>query len=61
MNDLVSVEEVDCKKDLLDGLGGIFLSELSLLADTIKELSTGSKLRDNVKLVLEDGLVSFLT
>lgn len=34
------MEVVDSFKDLLDRLGGVFLCELAILANTVEELST---------------------
>jgi len=50
---VVLVEVVDRVKDLANSLGGILLSELALLANTIEELSSGCQLRYNVVLVLQ--------
>ena len=52
MNDIVPVQVVDGLEDLLDGLGGILLGELSLLADTVEQLTACGKLCDDVELVL---------
>lgn len=52
VDNLVGVEEVDGVKDLLDSLGGILLSELALLANPVKELTTGGELGYDVELVL---------
>lgn len=52
MNDLISVKEVHRKENLLNSLGSIFFSELSLFADSIEEFSTGRKLGHNVIFVL---------
>lgn len=49
---IVVVQIVDGVEDLANGLGGILLRELPLLADTIKQLSARSQLRDDVVLVL---------
>lgn len=40
MDDIIVVQIVDSLEDLSDGLGSIFLSELSVLAYSIEELST---------------------
>lgn len=52
VDNLVGVEEIDGIKDLLDSLGGILLSELALLANSVKELTTGGELGYDVELVL---------
>jgi hypothetical protein len=52
VNNVVLVEEIDSKKNLLDSFGGILLGELALFADTVKKLAAGSELRNNVELVL---------
>lgn len=54
MDDVVLVQIVDGIKDLLDGLGSILFGELPLLADTVKEFTTGGELSDDVELVLEE-------
>jgi hypothetical protein len=57
MHDIMLVQVVDGLKDLLDGLRSVFLSELAPLAYTVKQLSTGSKLSDNVIFVLDEIMV----
>ena len=52
VDDLVPVEEIDSKEDLLNGLGGILLGEFPLLANSVEELSADSELSNNVELVL---------
>lgn len=54
VDDLVLVQEIDCKQDLLDSFGGILLGELALLADTIEELTAGRELCDDIELVLRN-------
>lgn len=58
MDDVVLVEVVDGVENLLDGLGGILLGELALVADSIEQFAAGSKLGDNVELVLRETSVS---
>lgn len=45
-------------QDLPDGLGGIFLRELALLANPVEQLSAGGQLGDDVVLVLQASQVS---
>jgi hypothetical protein len=52
VDDVVLVEVVDGLEDLADGLRGILLSELALLADPVEQLATGGQLGDDVVLVL---------
>jgi hypothetical protein len=52
VNDLAFVQVVDCFEHLLDGLRGVLLGELALVADPVEELSTSSELGDNVVFVL---------
>lgn len=52
MNNVVLVEEVNSKKNLLDSFGGILLSELALFTDTVEKLATSGKLSNDVELVL---------
>lgn len=52
VDNVVLVQVVDCTEDLFDGLGGILLGELPLLADTIEELTARSELSDDVEFVL---------
>lgn len=52
MDNLVSVEKINRKEDLLDGFGGILLGEFALFADSIEQLSASSELCYNVELVL---------
>ena len=52
MNNVSAVQVVDSLEDLLDGLRSILFSKLALIADSIEQLATSSKLSDNVKLVL---------
>lgn len=54
VNNVVSMKVAHCVKDLMNNTRGVLLSELSIITDTIKKLSSGSKLRDNVVLVLCD-------
>jgi hypothetical protein len=56
VDNLVSVEEIDREKDLLDGFGGILLGELSLFANAIEQLSSCRELCYNVELVLRTAL-----
>ena len=46
------MQVVDRFKYLFDCLRGVFLRELPVFADAIKQLSTGSQLSDNVVFVL---------
>lgn len=52
VDDIVLVKVVDGVEDLLYGLGGILLGEFALVADSIEEFAAGSKLRDDIELVL---------
>ena len=52
MNYVVIMEVVDRFKNLFDCLRGVFLRELAVFTDAIKQLSTGSQLSDNVVFVL---------
>jgi hypothetical protein len=52
VDNVVVVQVVNSGENLLDRLRGIFLSEPALLANSVKELSTGGELGDNVELVL---------
>lgn len=52
VDDVAFVKIVNCFEDLLDGLGGIFLRELALVANAVEQLSTRSKLGHNVEFVL---------
>lgn len=54
MNDIVLVEIVDGAQDLLNGLGGVLLGELALLANSVEQLSTGGKFCDDIVLVLQE-------
>lgn len=54
MNYVVLVQVVDSAQNLLDGLRGILFSELSLLANPVKQLSSGGQLGDDVVLVLNE-------
>lgn len=54
MNNVVLVEEIDSKKNLLDSFSGILLGELALFADTVEKLAASSELCNNVELVLVD-------
>lgn len=38
---VVVVEVVDCLENLSNGLGGIFLGELAILADSIEQFAAG--------------------
>ncbi|CAF3466211.1 unnamed protein product [Fusarium graminearum] len=54
VNNVVLVEEIDSKKNLLDSFSGILLGELALFADTVEKLAASSELCNNVELVLVD-------
>lgn len=54
MDNVVIVQVADGIEHLADDLGGVFLGEFSVLADTIKQLSSGSKLGNDVVFVLPD-------
>ena len=54
VDNLVSVKEIDGKKDLLDGFSCILLGEFSLFADSIKKLSACRELGNDVELVLKE-------
>ncbi len=47
------MEVVDGAEYLLDGLGGVFLGELALLADAVEQLAARGQLRDYVEFVLQ--------
>lgn len=49
---------IDSLQDLSDGLGGILLGKLALLADTIEKLAASSQLGHDVILVLARNVVS---
>jgi hypothetical protein len=53
VNYVVPMQVVDGAQDLLDGLRGILLCELSLLANPVEQLSSRGELGDDVVLVLE--------
>ena len=61
MNNVVLVEKVDSKKDLLNGLSGILLGELALFTNTVEKLATCSELCNNVEFILENRQVSYGT
>jgi hypothetical protein len=61
VNNVVLVEKVDSKKDLLNGLSGILLSELALFTNTVEKLATRSELCNNVEFILENRQVSYST
>ena len=42
MNNVPVVQVVDSLEDLLDSLRSVFLGELALIADPVKQLSTSS-------------------
>lgn len=52
MNNTIPVEVIDSAQDLPYTLRCIFLRELSLFANSVKKLSTGCELCDDVELVL---------
>lgn len=52
VDDVVLVEVIDRLEHLSNCLGSVFLSELSLLANAVKQLSTSRQLGNNVVLVL---------
>ncbi len=52
MDHILSVQVIDGFKHLMDGLRGILLCEFALLANAIEQFSAGSKLGNNVPLVL---------
>ena len=51
---VIVVKIINCLQDLLDCPGGIFLSELAVLADAVEEFASSCELCDNVVLVLRD-------
>ena len=51
MDNLIFVQVVDGAEHLPDGLRSILLRELALLADTVKQLTAGGELGDDVELV----------
>src|SRR3569833_1046757 len=53
MDDVLGVEIVDGAEHLLDGLRGILLCELALLADPVEQLAARRQLGDDVVLVLQ--------
>jgi hypothetical protein len=52
MDDVVVVQVADGIEYLADNLGGILLGKFSVFTDTIKQLSSGSKLGNDVVFVL---------
>lgn len=52
MDDIVIVKVIDSRKNLADGLRGVLLRKLAVLADPIKQFSTSSKLSDDVVFIL---------
>lgn len=52
MDNVSLVKVVHRTQDLFDGLRGILFGKLSILADAIKQFSTGGQLRHNVIFVL---------
>lgn len=52
MDDVLVMEVVNGLKDLLDRLGGVLFCELALVANTVKQLSAGRQLGDDVVFVL---------
>ena len=52
MNYVVIMEVVDSFENLFDCLRSVFLRELAVLTDAIKQLSTSSQLSDDVVFVL---------
>lgn len=59
MNDIVLVQVIDSAEHLLDSLRSILLGKLALLRNSIEQLSSSRKLRDDVVLVLNKGQVNF--
>lgn len=55
VDDIILVEVVDGVEHLPDGLGGVLLGELALLADAVEELPARRQLGDDVILVLQKG------
>lgn len=53
MNNIIAVKVVDGTQNLLNGLGGVLLGELPLLANAIEQLAASSEFRDNIVLVLQ--------
>lgn len=53
MHNVIFVKVGYCVQDLANDLCGILLGEFSVLANAVKELSTGGKLRDDIVLVLK--------
>lgn len=58
MDNVVLVEIVDCFQDLANGLRCIFFRESALFTDSVKQLSSGGQLGDDVVLVLRGEIVS---
>lgn len=58
MDDIVLVKVIDGVENLANCLSGVLFRELSLLADPVKQLSTGGQLSDNVVLVLCESQLS---
>lgn len=52
MDDLVVVQVIDGGEDLFNRLGCVFLCKSALVANAIKQLSTGGELRNYVELIL---------
>lgn len=57
MNNVALVEVVYCVQHLTNGLRRIFLCELSIVTDSVEQLSAGCQLGDNVEFILHS--VSF--
>ena len=55
MDNIVVVEIIHSFKDLPYCLGSVFLRKLSVFAYSVKELSTGSQLRNDIVFVLAKG------
>lgn len=61
VNDVVVVQVVDSIEDLADRLGGVFLCELSLLANAVEQLAAGSQLGHDVVFVLPRSALALLS
>jgi len=54
VHDVVVVKVVHGLKDLLHGMGSVFLCKLAILANPVEKLSASGQLSDNVVLVLHN-------
>ena len=55
VDNIFPVQVVDRIQNLLDGLRGVLLRELALLADPVEQLAACGQLGDDVVLVLDEG------